>query len=244
MSLEITAATARRVLRQLWHDPRTLAMLALVPTMLMILLRYVFSDQGRFNHFAPILLGLFPFTIMFLVTSVATLRERRSGTLERLMTMPMRKLDFLLGYGIAFGLVALVQVGIVTLVTETWLGLTIVGSLWSLILVALLSSVLGTGFGLCVSAFARTEFQAVQFMPLLVLPQVLLCGLFVPRPEMARWLQVISDVFPLSYTVEAMEDVTGHATLSGAAIRDLIVIAGCVILALILGAITLRRRTA
>jgi ABC-2 type transport system permease protein len=244
MNPVITLATARRVLRQLGHDPRTLAMLALVPALLMVLLRYIFSDQLRFDHVAPILLGLFPFTIMFLVTSVATLRERRSGTLERLMTMPAAKLDFLLGYGIAFGLVALAQVGIVTLVTETWLGLTIAGSLWSLVLVALLSAVLGTGLGLCVSAFARTEFQAVQFMPLLVLPQVLLCGLFVPRGEMARWLQLISNAFPLSYTVEAMQDATGHATLSAAAIRDLIVIAGCVVLSLVLGAITLRRRTA
>ena len=240
MNPVMTMATARRVLRQLWHDPRTLAMLALVPTMLMVLLRYVFGNQQSFDQFAPILLGLFPFSIMFLVTSVATLRERRSGTLERLMTMPIAKLDFLLGYGIAFGLVALAQVGIVTLVTETWLGLTIVGSLWSLVLVALLSSVLGTGIGLCVSAFARTEFQAVQFMPLLIFPQVLLCGLFVPRAEMARWLQLISDAFPLSYTVEAMQDATGQATLSSAAIRDLIVIFGCAIVSLLLGAITLQ----
>jgi len=243
MSLTITMATSHRVLRQLWHDPRTLAMLLLVPTLLMVLLKYVFSDQQRFDHFAPILLALFPFTIMFLVTSVTTLRERRSGTLERLMTMPMTKLDFLLGYGIAFAVVAFVQVGVVTLITETWLGLTIVGALWALILVALLSALLGTGTGLCVSALARTEFQAVQFMPLLVLPQVLLCGLFVPRAQMARWLQLISDVFPLSYTVEAMQNVTERATIDGAAARDLVVIGGCVILALLLGAVTLRRRT-
>jgi ABC-2 type transport system permease protein len=243
MNPTITLATTRRVLRQLRHDPRTLAMLLLVPSVLMVLLRYVFGDRQHFNHIAPMLLGLFPFTIMFLVTSVATLRERRSGTLERLMTMPMAKLDFLLGYGLAFGVVAIVQVGIVTLITETWLGLSIAGAVWVLLLVAVLSALLGTGLGLCVSAFARTEFQAVQFMPLLVLPQVLLCGMFVPRGEMARWLQLISDVFPLAYAVDAMLNITEQAVVNTAVVRDLTVIGGCVVLSLVLGAVTLRRRT-
>jgi ABC-2 type transport system permease protein len=180
MNPAITRATAVRVLAQLRHDPRTIAMLVAVPALLVILLRYMLNSQQAFDHTAPMLLGLFPFVVMFLVTSVATLRERRSGTLERLMTMPMAKLDFLLGYGVAFAAIALVQVAVVATITLTWLGLTIAGNIWMLVLATVLSALLGTALGLAVSAFAKSEFQAVQFMPVFVLPQALLCGLFVP----------------------------------------------------------------
>ena len=113
---------------------------------------------------------MFPFIVMFLVTSVTTLRERASGTLERLLAMPMGKLDFLLGYAIAFGLVAAVQSALAVGVSVGLLGLDVVGPVWLLLVVAVADAVLGSALGLFVSAFARTEFQAVQFMPALVLP--------------------------------------------------------------------------
>ena len=243
MNPAITLATARRVLDQLRHDRRTVALLLVFPTVLMVLLRYVFDAAPAFDRIAPALLGIFPFTVMFLVTSVATLRERRSGTLERLMTMPMGRGDFLLGYGLAFGAVALVQVAVVTLVTVTWLGLDVAGSVWVLLLVAVLDALLGTALGLAVSAFARTEFQAVQFLPVVVLPQVLLCGLFVARDRMAPVLEWVSAAFPLSYAVDAMSIVTTSAAASGALWRDLAVVAGASLLALALGAATLRRQS-
>ena len=243
MSAAVTLATVRRVLAQLRHDRRTLGLLVVFPTVLMIILRYVFDAARSFDRIAPALLGLFPFTVMFLVTSVATLRERRSGTLERLMTMPMGRLDFLLGYGIAFGLVALVQVGIVTGVTVGFLGLAVEGSVWLLLLVAVLDALLGTALGLAVSAFARTEFQAVQFLPVIVLPQVLLCGLFVARDQMARLLEWTSNVLPLSYAVEAMTIVTRSSATTADLWRDVAVVAGASVLALALGAATLRRRS-
>jgi ABC-2 type transport system permease protein len=195
-----------------------------------------------FDHVAPSLLGIFPFTVMFLVTSVATLRERTTGTLERLMTMPMAKLDLLLGYAIAFGLLAIAQVVVVVAVT-LWLGLDIAGSLGLLLLIAVLDALLGTALGLFVSAFARTEFQVVQFMPAVVLPQVLLSGLFVPRDQMAAVLDWISTVLPLSYAVDATNLVTRSADVTGELVRDLVVVAGCAGLALVLGAATLPRRT-
>jgi ABC-2 type transport system permease protein len=243
VSATVTLATVRRVLAQLRHDPRTVALLLVFPAVLMVILRYVFDSGRRFDAIAPALLGLFPFTVMFLVTSVATLRERRGGTLERLMTMPMGRLDFLLGYGIAFGLVALVQVGIVTAVTVGLLGLDVAGSLWLLLLIAVLDALLGTALGLAVSAFARTEFQAVQFLPVVVLPQVLLCGLFVARSEMATVLRWLSNVLPLSYAVDAMALVTTSAEATGAVWRDIAVVAGASLLALGLGAATLRRQS-
>jgi ABC-2 type transport system permease protein len=238
----ITLATTHRLLTQLRHDRRTLALLFGVPVLLMVLLRYVFNETLVFNHVAPSLLGIFPFTVMFLVTSVATLRERTTGTLERLMTMPMAKLDLLLGYAIAFGLLAVAQVVVVVAVT-LWLGLSIAGPLWLLLVIAVLDALLGTALGLFVSAFARSEFQVVQFMPAIVMPQVLLSGLFIARDEMAKPLEWLSNVLPLSYAVDATTAVTRSAELTGTLARDLLVVAGSAALALIFGAATLRRQT-
>lgn len=243
MNHHITLATARRILAQLRHDPRTVVMLLLVPSVLIVLLRYVFDSAQAFGRIAPALLGIFPFVVMFLVTSVATLRERTSGTLERLMTMPMGKLDLLFGYALAFGLLAAAQIGVVAAVAVAWLGLEVAGSLWTLLLVAILDALLGMALGLFVSAFAGSEFQAVQFMPAVVLPQALLCGLFVPRDQMAPALEWISNVLPLSYAVTAMQEVTGSGEVTGELVLDLGVVGGCAILALVLGAATLRRRT-
>ncbi|MGP4024479.1 ABC transporter permease [Actinomadura sp. 3N407] len=243
MSLAITFATMRRILAQLKHDHRTLGLLIGVPALLMILLRYVFDDPRRFDEIGPMLLGLFPFIVMFVVTSVATLRERTSGTLERLMTMPLGKLDLLLGYALAFGLIALVQVGVVLVISLTWLGLDLNGSLGSLVLVSLLDALLGMSLGLFASAFARTEFQAVQFMPAFVLPQLLLCGLIIPREGMASWLQAISDVLPLSYAVEGMREISLSAEFTTTLTLDVTVIAAFTVVSLLLGAVTLRRRT-
>jgi ABC-2 type transport system permease protein len=244
MSLTITLATMRRILAQLRHDRRTLGLLIGVPSLLMILLRYVLNQPGVFDHFGPILLGVFPFIVMFIVTSVGTLRERTSGTLERLMTTPLGKLDLLLGYALAFGVTALVQAAVVGTIALTWLGLNLQGSIWTLFLLTLLDAWLGMALGLFASAFARTEFQAVQFMPAFALPQLLLAGLFVPRGQMSTALQWAADVMPLAYAVEAMQELTRHSEVTGTLVRDVIVIAGCALLALVLGAATLRRRTA
>lgn len=239
----MTAATARRILTQLRHDPRTVALLLVVPTALMVLLRYVLDSAVGFSVVAPALLGVFPFTIMFLLTSVSTLRERTGGTLERLMALPLGKLDLLGGYALAFGAVAVVQVVLATGVSVLWLGLSVAGPLWALLLITVLDALLGTALGLLVSAFARTEFQAVQFMPVVVLPQILLCGLFVPRDSMSWLLNALSDVLPLSYAVDALTHVTHFAEVDGTLVRSMLIVAGCAGLALLIGAATLRRRT-
>jgi ABC-2 type transport system permease protein len=244
MSLTITLATARRILAQLRRDHRTLGLLILVPSLLMVLLRYVLNAPGAFDRFGPILMGVFPFVVMFVVTSVGTLRERTGGTLERLMTTPLGKLDLLLGYALAFGVTALAQAAVVGTIALTWLGLDLRGPTWALFLMILLDGWLGMALGLFASAFARTEFQAVQFMPAFALPQLLLAGLFAPRGQMSEGLRWASDVMPLTYAVDAMQELTRHADLTGTLVRDVVVIAGCMLLALVLGAATLRRRTA
>jgi ABC-2 type transport system permease protein len=245
VSAAITFAVARRVLLQLRRDPRTIALLLVVPCVLMALLWWMYSgDEATFDALGPPLLAMFPFTVMFLVTSVTTLRERSSGTLERLLSMPMGKLDLLVGYALAFGLVALVQALLAVGLTVGLLGLNLAGPIWALGLVAVVDAVLGTVLGLFVSAFAETEFQAVQFMPALVLPQVLLCGLFVARDSLPAVLHAVSNILPLSYAVDAMQQVQSSASLTADFWVDLAVIVGFVVALLGLGAATLRRRTA
>jgi ABC-2 type transport system permease protein len=203
----------------------------------------VFNNVTVFSHAAPALLGVFPFLIMFLITSITTLRERTTGTLERLMTMPIGRLDLLFGYALAFGAIAVVQVGLAAGISLAWLGLDITGSIGLLLLIAVLDALLGMALGLFVSAFARTEFQAVQFMPVFVLPQILLCGLFMPRGQMGWVLNWLSDVMPLSYAVEGLTRVTTSSAIDATVVRNLLIVAACALLALILGAATLRRRT-
>ncbi|GGO90959.1 transport permease protein [Nocardioides phosphati] len=252
MSPRITLAIAARVLTQLRRDHRTLAIMLVLPCLLMALLWWMFSDLPQpamvpgqpemFDRLAPALLAIFPFIVMFLVTSVTTLRERGSGTLERLLALPMGRLDFLVGYALAFGLVAALQSALAVGLSVGLLGLDIAGPVWLLMVVAVVDALLGTALGLFVSAFARTEFQAVQFMPALVVPQILLCGLFVPRDSLPDVLGAISNVLPLSYAVDAMSSVR-DSTDTGGVGGDLAVIAAYVLVGLALGAATLRRRT-
>jgi ABC-2 type transport system permease protein len=245
MSPRVTAATAQRVLWQIRHDPRTVAMLLVVPCFLLVLLRYVFDGRPEtFQQIGAPLCGLFPFIVMFLVTSITMLRERTTGTLERLMTLPLAKLDLLAGYAIAFGVLAAVQAAAVCVVGFAVLGLDAPHGAVLIALLAIANALLGMALGLLVSAFARTEFQAVQFMPALIFPQLLLCGLFVPRSAMAPLLEAVSWALPLTYAYDALARATDPAPLGSALFLDVVAIAGASLAALVLGALTLRRRTA
>ncbi|MHB8492136.1 MAG: ABC transporter permease [Solirubrobacteraceae bacterium] len=245
MSARITLASASRVLWQIRRDPRTVALLLLVPVGLLVLMRYVLDGQRTvFQAIGAPICGLFPFIIMFLVTSIAMLRERTSGTLERLMSLPIAKADLLAGYGIAFGLLAALQALAVCLVGFLALGLRAPHGAWLVGLLAVGNAVLGMALGLFVSAFARTEFQAVQFMPAVILPQLLLCGLFVERHAMAAALYGISWALPLTYAYDALARATRVGGLGGRMALDVGVIVGATLVALALGALTLRRRTA
>jgi ABC-2 type transport system permease protein len=244
VTARVTLATAGRVLRQVRHDRRTVALLLVVPILLLTLLRYLFDDRPLvFQRIGAPLCGIFPFTMMFLITSIAMLRERTTGTLERLMTLPLAKADLLAGYGIAFGVLAAVQAAAVCGVGFVLLGLEAPHGAWLIGALAVGNAVLGMALGLGVSAFARTEFQAVQFMPALVLPQLLLCGLFVDRDLMAPLLRAISAVLPLTYAYDALDRATRPGPLGAGMAVDVAIIAGGSLAALCLGALTLRRRT-
>ncbi|OHT87626.1 ABC transporter permease [Mycobacteroides saopaulense] len=243
-------ATTGRVLRQLRADHRSMAMILLIPSLLITLLYFLYQDlpsapnrPSPFSTACLFVLGLIPFVVMFLITSISMQRERVSGTLERILTTPLRRFDLLASYGTAFSLAAAAQATIACLVSYGLLGLvTAAGAQW-VFLIAIGNAVLGVGLGLLCSAFARTEFQAVQFMPVVVIPQLLLCGILVPRAAMPEWLQWFSNVMPVSYAVEALQQLGSHPELTGVAARDIAVVFACAAVALCLAAATLRRRT-
>ena len=238
-----TLATAGRVLTQIRHDPRTIVLLLVVPSLLIGLVAWIFSDTPVFDTIGPAMIALFPFIVMFLVTSITTLRERRTGTLERLLSMPLGKGDFILGYTLAFGLLAVLQSAVAVGYAVWVCGLTIAGSVWLLLAVAVADAVLGTTFGLLASAFARTEFQVVQFMPALVFPQILLGGIFLPRDQLPDALRIISDWLPLSHAIDALQAVASNSQDTAYIGGELLIIGAWIVGAVVVGSITLRRRT-
>jgi ABC-2 type transport system permease protein len=211
---------------------------------LLTLLYFVFDGREEvFESIGAPLCGLFPFIVMFLIASIAMLRERTTGTLERLMTMPIGKADVLFGYGIAFGLLAALQALVVCTVGFVALGLDSPHGTWLVALLAIGNATLGMALGLLASAFARTEFQAVQFMPAFIFPQLLLCGLFTPRDAMAPLLEAVSWALPLTYAYDALARATDPGPLGAGFTADVLVIVAATIASLALGAATLRRRT-
>ncbi|KRD13100.1 antibiotic ABC transporter permease [Mycobacterium sp. Root265] len=243
-------ATTARILRQLGADHRSMAMIVLVPTLIITLMYFMFSEvphplgvPSPFNKACLIMLGVFPLVVMFLITSITMQRERVSGTLERILTTPLRRFDLLAAYGTAFSIAAAVQAALACGVAFWLLGFDTAGSPALVFVIAIANAVLGVGLGLLCSAFARTEFQAVQFMPVVVVPQLLLCGILVPREALPDWLQWISNVLPASYALEALQQVGAYAEPTAIAVRDIAVVIGFALVALGLAAATLRRRT-
>jgi ABC-2 type transport system permease protein len=250
IGLQAYTATTARILRQLAADRRSIAMILLVPVLVITLMYFMFENAPHrpgtpspFNNACLILLGLFPLFLMFIITSITMQRERASGTLERILTTPLRRLDLLIAYGTAFSIAAAAQAVLACVVSFWFLGFDTAGSPIWVFVIAIINAVLGVGLGLLCSAFARTEFQAVQFIPLVMVPQLLLAGIIVPRGLMATWLQWISNVMPASYALEALQQVGAHSELTGIAVRDMVVVLGFALAALCLAAATLRRRT-
>lgn len=240
----MTLAIAARVARQLRHDPRTLALVTFVPSILAWLVHQIFDGEEPISSQVEMtLLAMFPLLLMFLLTAVATVRERSGGTLERLMAAPIHKIDVIGGYALAYGALAIVQTSLLTTVCYWGLDMQLKGGIVWMLLVSLATALLGIALGLLASAVSRSEFQAVQFMPIVVLPQVLLCGLFGPREEMAGWLEGLSNVLPLTWAVEALKEVADYSDLTGHYWTSLAIVAAFAIGSLGLASLTLRRRT-
>ena len=240
MNVAMMWSTCLRVLRQLKGDPRSIALILVVPALLLALVYWLYENETpapglprTFDRVGLMMLGIFPFVVMFLVTSITMLRERISGTLERLLTTPLHKADLLFGYALAFSIMATLQ-ALVATATAYWIfGLNVAGNAGWVVLISVLTAVLGVALGLLCSAFATTEFQAVQFMPVVVFPQILLCGLFVARDQMNTVLEALSNIMPLSYAVHGLQEVAAHAKPTSALAADLVVVAAFVVAGLL-----------
>ena len=250
LSPQAYLATTARILRQLARDRRSVAMILVVPSAVIVLMYFMFQDvphrpgtPAPFQNACLVMLGVFPLIVMFLITSITMQRERVSGTLERILTTPLRRLDLLAAYGTAFSLAAAAQATLACLISFWLLGLDTAGSPALVFAIAIINAVLGVGLGLLCSAFARTEFQAVQFMPLVIAPQLLLCGIMVPRHVLPDWLQWVSNAMPASYALEALQQVGAHPDLTATAARDIAIVVAFAVVAMGLAAATLRRRT-
>lgn len=249
MNPRLAGATTLRVLTQIRRDKRTIALITVIPLVLLTLLWWMFQDVPQrpgqaapFDSIGPGLMGLFPLIMMFLITSVTTLRERQGGTLERLMASPAGRADIVLGYALAFGFLATIQGALVVTYSVWVLGLNFAGPVWALMLIIVLDAILGTALGLAASSLARTEFQALQMMPAIVLPQLLLAGLAIPRSAMPQALEWISSGLPLSYAIDAIHELSVNADASGIW-NEVAVLLAFIVGALALGVATLRRRT-
>ncbi|MCB5283721.1 Inner membrane transport permease YbhR [Arthrobacter sp. ES1] len=249
MNPRMMLATTARVLDQLRHDQRSVALMLVVPTLLLTAVYFLYENETvppgaprTFDRVGLMMLAIFPFVVMFLVTSITMLRERTSGTLERLLTTPIHKADLLFGYGLAFSIMAALQSFVATGVAYWVFGLEIKGSAGLVVMIAVVNAVLGVALGLLCSAFARTEFQAVQFMPVVVVPQILLCGLFVARDRMNGLLEAVSNVLPLTFSVDALKEIAGHSDATELLWQDTGIMAAIVLAVLVLASLTLRRR--
>jgi ABC-2 type transport system permease protein len=250
MNPQMMLATTARVLDQLRHDRRSIGLILVVPALLLTAVYFLYENETlppgvprTFNRVGLMMLAIFPFVVMFLVTSITMLRERTSGTLERLLTTPIHKADLLFGYGLAFSIMAALQSLVATAVAYWIFNLDIEGSPLWVVMIAVINAVLGVALGLFCSAFARTEFQAVQFMPVVVVPQILLCGLFVARDRMNEVLEAISNVLPLTFSVDALREVAENAEATDLMWQDVSVMGTIVLAVLVLASLTLRRQT-
>ena len=244
MSPDRTLAVVQRVLRQLRRDHRTLAMVFVIPPALLTLMNAILTNSpGTFDRIGPLMLGFFPFMMLFVITSISVLRERTQGTLDRLMASPIGRGDLLVGYAVAFTLVALAQAVVTMTVGIGLLDMPSEGGLALTFLIVIGQSLLGIALGLFLSAFARTEFQAVQFLPAFVAPQFLLAGLIVPVDRLPSGLEFVARLLPLTYAFEALQLIMreGRGLDHDRLLLDLAVIFGFVAVALIAGALTLRR---
>lgn len=244
MNPRLTWATTRRVLSQVLHDRRTLALIMIAPLLVLTLFHYLYDGkEPMVSRLELQMLIVFPLFVMFLLTAIATVRERTSGTLERLMTTPIGKGDIIAGYALAYGFLGAVQVVLTSGLCWWVLDMKVEARFWLVLVTAVLAALLGLTFGLLASALSQTEFQAVQFMPVFMIPQILLCGLLTPRDQMADWLQWISNCLPLSYTMDAARELITHADPTADWWRGIGITAACIVVLLGIASITLRRRT-
>ena len=203
---------------------------------------YVYGDQdtGYFAKMLPILMGFFVFFFVFLISGMALLKERTTGTLDRLLATPVKRSSIVCGYMLSYGILAILQTVLIVLVTVWLLGIEVVGSLVSVVLINLLLALVALAFGILLSTFANSEFQMMQFIPLVVVPQVFFSGI-IPLDSMADWVKDISYIIPLKYSGDAVNEIIMRGTSIFNLGGDIAVLLGFLIVLTVLNIVGLRR---
>jgi ABC-2 type transport system permease protein len=164
------------------------------------------SETSFFDVLSPVLVGFFVFFFVFLISGIGLLRERTTGTLERLMSTPIRRGEVITGYLAGYGIFAVIQTIIVVFFAINVLDIALAGSIWNVLLINLLLALVALSLGILLSTFAASEFQMVQFIPVVLIPQVFFAGIF-PLEGMAHWLQAVSKIMPIYYGADALKGV-------------------------------------
>jgi ABC-2 type transport system permease protein len=164
------------------------------------------SETEYFDVLSPVLIGFFVFFFVFLISGIGLLKERTSGTLEKILSTPIKRGEIVSAYLVGYGIFAIIQTVIVVLYSIHLLNVVLVGSIWNVILINLLLALVALSLGILLSTFAASEFQMVQFIPIAVIPQIFFAGIF-PVEGMADWLQSIGRIMPLFYAADALKGV-------------------------------------
>ena len=235
---------AGRVIRQLMRDRRTMALIIIVPIVVMTLIGLSFPEEGVLDYIAPALLATLALLFSFLLTGISFLRERSQGTMERLMASPLSRLDIVVGYLFGFFIFALTQTLIIVLFTVYVLDVNYYGDLWQIFVFQIVVITGAVTLGIFISTFARNEFQMVQFIPLIIVPQVFLCGVIWPIKQMPDYLQWLSTILPLTYAVDGLREIMLFGKNLIDVSFELAVLVSFAAITSILAAITLRRGAA
>lgn len=243
MILSQALTIAGRVMRQLARDRRTMALILIVPVVVMTLIGLSFPQSSVLDYIAPALLATMALFFSFLLTGISFLRERSQGTMERLMASPVSRLDIVVGYLFGFFIFALVQTAIIILFTIYVLDVRYYGDLWQIFVFQIVVIIGAVNLGILTSTFARNEFQMVQFIPLLIFPQVFLCGVLWPVEQMPNYLQWLSAILPLTYAVDGLREIMLSAKSLIDVGFELAVLVAFAVAISIAAAFTLRRGT-
>jgi ABC-2 type transport system permease protein len=221
-----------------------MALIILVPVVMMGIIGASFPEESILDYIAPAMIATLALFFSFLLTGISFLRERSQGTLERLMASPVTRLDVVVGYLFGFFLFALAQTSIIILFTIYVLGANFMGELLDIFIFQTIIIAGSVTLGIFTSTFARNEFQMVQFIPLIITPQIFLAGILWPVEQMPEYLQWLSRIMPLTYAVDGLRDIM----LVGQNLLDvgfeLAVLIGFTIVTSLLAASVLRRGAA
>lgn len=198
------------------------------------------SDMGTFDYFGPVLLGFFVFFFVFLIAGVSFLRERTTGTLERLLASPLRKWEIVMGYVFGFGIFTMIQSTIIAAYAIYVLGMMMEGAFGYVLLITLLLALTALTLGILLSSFAKNELQMIQFIPIIVIPQIFFSGLF-NLDTISKWLSWVGPFTPLYYAADALRDIMVRGYGWGAIYMDILALAGFSLLFIIINILALRK---